>query len=132
MKKKLLSTLLCAAMAVSMLAGCGGSDSNAAADNSTASDATETTASADNQASGEDVTIEFWTIDLKAAFGDFFNDMIAQYESENPGVTVNWTDVSLWRYPVQTCHFRSRRSSAGRCKLKHTVYFNISRTGSIS
>ena len=37
-----------------------------AADNSTASDATETTASADNQASGEDVTIEFWTIDLKA------------------------------------------------------------------
>ncbi|MFR0957929.1 MAG: hypothetical protein ACLSFA_20155 [Roseburia inulinivorans] len=29
MKKKLLSTLLCAAMAVSMLAGCGGSDSNA-------------------------------------------------------------------------------------------------------
>ena len=86
MKKKLLSTLLCAAMAVSMLAGCGGSDSNAAADNSTASDATETTASADNQASGEDVTIEFWTIDLKAAFGDFFNDMIAQYESENPGV----------------------------------------------
>ena len=93
MKKKLLSTLLCAAMAVSMLAGCGGSDSNAAADNSTASDATETTASADNQASGEDVTIEFWTIDLKAAFGDFFNDMIAQYESENPGVTVNWTDV---------------------------------------
>ena len=85
MKKKLLSTLLCAAMAVSMLAGCGGSDSNAAADNSTAC--------ADNQASGEDVTIEFWTIDLKAAFGDFFNDMIAQYESENPGVTVNWTDV---------------------------------------
>ena len=29
MKKKLLSTLLCATMAVSMLAGCGGSDSNA-------------------------------------------------------------------------------------------------------
>ena len=27
MKNKLLSTLLCAAMAVSMLAGCGGSDS---------------------------------------------------------------------------------------------------------
>ena len=26
MKKKLLSTLLCAAMAVSMLAGCGGSE----------------------------------------------------------------------------------------------------------
>lgn len=48
---------------------------------------TETAAVDDNQtaSSGEDVTLEFWTIDLKAAFGDFFNDMIAQYESENPG-----------------------------------------------
>ena len=32
MKKAIVMTL-CAAMAVSMLAGCGGSDSNAAADN---------------------------------------------------------------------------------------------------
>ena len=98
MKKKAVSLLMVAAMMTTMAAGCGNKAANnagsdAAADNSTASDATETTASADNQASGEDVTIEFWTIDLKAAFGDFFNDMIAQYESENPGVTVNWTDV---------------------------------------
>lgn len=94
MKKKLLSVLLCAAMAVSMLAGCGSSDNkDTAADNNAATTGTEQTASADNQTSGEDVTIEFWTIDLKAAFGDFFNDMIAQYESENPGVTINWTDV---------------------------------------
>lgn len=94
MKKKLLSALLCATMAVSMLAGCGSSnDGNASAGNDAATAGTEQ-AAADNQtASGEDVTIEFWTIDLKAAFGDFFNDMIAQYESENPGVTVNWTDV---------------------------------------
>ena len=97
MKKKLLSVLLCASMAASMLAGCGGNSSDAnsnAADNAGAA-GTETAAVDDNQtaSSGEDVTLEFWTIDLKAAFGDFFNDMIAQYESENPGVKINWTDV---------------------------------------
>lgn len=98
MKKKLLSVLLCASMAVSMLAGCGsGSETDTSADNSSSNETTaagtETAAATDNQAAAEPVTIEFWTIDLKAAFGDFFNDMIAQYESENPGVTVNWTDV---------------------------------------
>ena len=85
-------------MAVSILAGCGsGSETDTSADNSSSNETTaagtETAAATDNQAAAEPVTIEFWTIDLKAAFGDFFNDMIAQYESENPGVTVNWTDV---------------------------------------
>lgn len=97
MKKKLLSVLLCASMAASMLAGCGGnsSDANSNAADNTGAAGTETAAVDDNQtaSSGEDVTLEFWTIDLKAAFGDFFNDMIAQYESENPGVKINWTDV---------------------------------------
>ncbi len=92
MKKKVLSALLCAAMTVSMLAGCGSSTTDSSTADNSAADSTETVA-AESQTSGEDVTIEFWTIDLKASFGDFFNDMIAQYESENPGVTVNWTDV---------------------------------------
>lgn len=97
MKKKILSALLCATMAVSMLAGCGGSKDTASADNSTSDVAagTETSDASDagTDASGEAVTLEFWTIDLKAAFGDFFNDMIAKYEEENPGVTINWTDI---------------------------------------
>ncbi len=95
MKKKLLSVLLCASMAASMLAGCGGNSSETNAEESdNVAETTGTEAKADDdQTADEDVTIEFWTIDLKATFGDFFNDMIAQYESENPGVTINWTDV---------------------------------------
>ena len=81
MKKKLLSVVLCAAMAVSMLVGCGGSGGS------------DTQKSADGNSASKDVTLDFWTIDLKATFGDFFNDMIAAYEKENPGITVNWTDI---------------------------------------
>ncbi|MFR0957930.1 MAG: extracellular solute-binding protein [Roseburia inulinivorans] len=66
------------------------------------------------------------------AFGDFFNDMIAQYESENPGVTVNWTDVPYGDIQSKLVTSVAGGATAGRCELKHTVYFNISRTGSIS
>lgn len=55
MKKKLLSVVLCAAMAVSMLVGCGngGESGKQSADKS----------------SSKNVTLDFWTIDLKATFG---------------------------------------------------------------
>lgn len=92
MKKKVLSALLCATMAVSMLAGCGsGETSSASPDSST--DSTADVGGEATQTAVEETTIEFWTIDLKAAFGDFFNEMIAAYEAENPGVTINWTDI---------------------------------------
>lgn len=78
MKKKMLSVLLCAVTAVSMLAGCGAKGSEN---------------SGGKSSSGENETLEFWTIDLKATFGDFFNDIIQQYEKENPGVKINWTDI---------------------------------------
>lgn len=55
-EEKLLSVVLCAAMAVSMLVGCGnGGKQSADADKS----------------SSKNVTLDFWTIDLKATFGDF-------------------------------------------------------------
>ena len=135
MKKKAVSLLMVAAMMTTMVAGCGNKAANnagsdAAADNSTASDATETTASADNQASGEDVTIEFWTIDLKAAFGDFFNDMIAQYESENPGVTVNWTDVPYGDIQSKLVTSVAGGAAPDVVNLNTQFTFNISRTGS--
>ncbi len=95
MKKKLLSAVLCASMVLGMVTGCGAgsteSDASAEASSETAEVSEASSEAADTGA--EAVTIEFWTIDLKASFADFFNDMIASYESENPGVTVNWTDV---------------------------------------
>ncbi len=98
MKKKLLSAVLCASMVLGMVTGCGAgsteSDATAEASSETAEVSEASSEAADTaDASAEAVTIEFWTIDLKASFADFFNDMIASYESENPGVTVNWTDV---------------------------------------
>lgn len=82
MRKRLLSMLLCGAMALGTLTGCGSSAANGAGSGAQ---------QAGNTAGG--TTIEFWTIDLKASFGDFFNDMIAKYEEKNPGVKINWTDV---------------------------------------
>lgn len=70
MKKKMISVLLCTVLGV----GCF-----------------STAAYADD--AGEDVTINFWTIDLKASFEDYFNDMIAAYEAENPNVKIEWTDI---------------------------------------
>ncbi|MBP0018396.1 MAG: sugar ABC transporter substrate-binding protein [Cyanobacteria bacterium SBLK] len=37
--------------------------------------------------------IEFWTMQLQPKFNDYFNDLIAEFETENPGVTVRWIDV---------------------------------------
>jgi putative chitobiose transport system substrate-binding protein len=37
--------------------------------------------------------VEFWTMQLQPEFTDYFNELIAQFESENPGTTVRWVDV---------------------------------------
>lgn len=91
MKKKMVSLLLCAAMVTTTLVGCG--SSSAAGDTDTAAETDSTDETAEAADSSEPVTIEFWTIDLKASFGDYFNDLIATYEEQNPNVTINWTDV---------------------------------------
>lgn len=87
MKKRLLSAVLSAVMAASLLVGCGGAKKGAEnASESTKAEKTE-------EKSGEAVTLDFWTIDLKANFGDFFNELIQKYEEENKGVKINWTDI---------------------------------------
>ncbi|HEY9651181.1 MAG TPA: sugar ABC transporter substrate-binding protein [Coleofasciculaceae cyanobacterium] len=37
--------------------------------------------------------LEFWTMQLKPQFTEYFNKLIAGFESENPGVKVRWVDV---------------------------------------
>lgn len=87
MKKRLLSAVLSAVMAASLLVGCGGAKKGA--ENASESAKAEKT----EEKSGEAVTLDFWTIDLKANFGDFFNELIQKYEEENKGVKINWTDI---------------------------------------
>ncbi len=54
------------------------------------------TANIDNNtestAAGE-ATIEFWTMQLQPQFTDYFQGLIANFETENPGIKVNWVDV---------------------------------------
>jgi len=37
--------------------------------------------------------VEFWTMQLQPQFTDYFNQLIASFEQENPGVKVKWVDV---------------------------------------
>ncbi len=37
--------------------------------------------------------VEFWTMQLQPEFTDYFNQLIANFEQENPGVKVKWVDV---------------------------------------
>ncbi|MGB7442824.1 MAG: sugar ABC transporter substrate-binding protein [Coleofasciculaceae cyanobacterium] len=37
--------------------------------------------------------VEFWTMQLQPQFTDYFNNLIASYESENPQVKVRWVDI---------------------------------------
>lgn len=41
----------------------------------------------------EDVTVEFWTMQLKPTFTDYINGVIEDFEAENPGVEIDWVDV---------------------------------------
>ena len=44
------------------------------------------------QASGR-AEVEFWTMQLQPQFTDYFNNLIAAFESENPQVKIRWVDV---------------------------------------
>lgn len=92
-RKKLINVLLSAVFAVSLiLTGCG--SSNVSSDTKEEGDTQVTGEEA--AATGEEaapVEIEFWTISLQPTFTDFFNGLIAQYEDENPNVTVKWVDL---------------------------------------
>lgn len=38
-------------------------------------------------------TVEFWTMQLQPQFTNYFQSLIATFESQNPGIKVNWVDV---------------------------------------
>ncbi|MCG8480726.1 MAG: sugar ABC transporter substrate-binding protein, partial [Spirochaetales bacterium] len=49
--------------------------------------------SGSDEDSARDAGITFWTMSLSPAFDDYINGVIADFESVNPGVTVEWVDV---------------------------------------
>ncbi|TVQ16475.1 MAG: sugar ABC transporter substrate-binding protein [Leptolyngbya sp. DLM2.Bin15] len=58
---------------LSMLLGCSGTPSGQSADGRQ--------------------EIEFWTMQLQPDFTDYFNTLIAEFESDNPDLAVRWVDV---------------------------------------
>ncbi|BAZ28583.1 family 1 extracellular solute-binding protein [Cylindrospermum sp. NIES-4074] len=45
------------------------------------------------QATSRAATIEFWTMQLQPQFTNYFQNLIATFESQNPSIKVNWVDV---------------------------------------
>lgn len=42
----------------------------------------------------EEKSLEFWTINLQEGYQEYIEDLIADYEENNPGVTIEWVDVT--------------------------------------
>lgn len=96
MKKRVLPLATAALMACSLLSGCGGGETAAttAAPLANAAEApaagTEAPAT-EAAASGEDVVLELYL--QKTNVVDIFKEMIADFESKNPGIKIELTSV---------------------------------------
>ena len=95
MKKRVLSLATAALMACSLLAGCGGGETaattTAPAAGGTEAPAAGTEAPAVEEASGEEVVLELYL--QKTNVVDIFKEMIADFESKNPGIKIELTSV---------------------------------------
>lgn len=47
----------------------------------------------DDDVDDSEITLEFWTINLKKDFGDYIEGLIDEYEAENNDVKIDWVDV---------------------------------------
>lgn len=112
MIRRLDACLLAVVLAAGTLSGCGNTQNKSVRSSSAQSERTPGESpdiqgeSAQNESlpdpsarntessSKDEVLLDFWTIDLKKNFKDFFNDLIKDYEKSHPGITIEWTDVS--------------------------------------
>jgi len=49
--------------------------------------------SASQQSKSGEPQVEFWTMQLQPQFTDYFQKLIAGFETQNPGIKVRWVDV---------------------------------------
>ncbi len=111
MKKKLLSTMLVAAMMTTLLAGCGnepvngGQESSSAPEQSSAQQSESTNApeqssepasEGNESAGGEDVTLKWAIWDQETTA--YWNDLKEAYESSHQGVTIEMVDLGSSDY----------------------------------
>ena len=88
MKKKLLSVIMCAAVASSLLGGCG-SGTDTQEDSSASSDTGDEEAS--DTGSGDKIHLEFFNV--KSEVVGIYDDLIEKFESENPDIEIEQVNV---------------------------------------
>lgn len=89
MRKKLLSVLLCTAMAATMLTGCGSGDSGS----KSSSDSNSTTQKIEVSDGGKVLNIRVWNEEFKSRLTDHYPDYekVSETEGKIGDVTVKWT-----------------------------------------
>lgn len=91
MKKKIFALILTMAMILSLAAcgGGGGTEDQGGSPSAAASD----NQGGGSQGSGEEITLEFWTLALQPTFTDFIQSLIDQYEDDHPNIKIKWQDL---------------------------------------
>ena len=96
MKKKLISAILCAAMTMSLLAGCGSSAGDSSSASTDSTQAEETTEAADTSAAEEtaqvssDEPCEIYMFISSPEYADAIGELIDAYKEVAPNVTINY------------------------------------------
>ncbi len=97
--KRWISLLLASILIAGLLAACGSKSSEG--------EATKNGDGGEKKAE-EQVTVEFWTISLQPTFNDYFDKLIADYETQHPNVKIDWKD-----YPYDAVLNKLMTSIAG-------------------
>ena len=79
--KKILALILAIVLCLSLVA-CGGPSSSVPAGSAS-----------QGGASGEKITLSFWTLALQPTFPDYLQGLIDKYEAANPNITIDWQDL---------------------------------------
>lgn len=96
MKKKILAVLLTACTSVSLLCGCGNSNTggeNAASDQQTGADTMSVTAEKEATSSGEVKTVVFWDENAGPNRTPYYEELIRRFEEQNPDIKIEYVGL---------------------------------------
>lgn len=112
MKKKLLATLLCTAMTIGLVAGCGSSTQTSSGDTGDTSAAIEEakTDTATDTAADEEGEVELYMFISGPEYADSINELLAEYKTVKPNVTINY-ETTQNDYPTML----KAKLNAGEC-----------------
>ncbi len=110
MKKKLLATLLCTAMTIGLVAGCGSSTQTSSGDAADTSAATEEAKTDTAAGSDEEGEVELYMFISGPEYADSINELLAEYKTVKPNVTINY-ETTQNDYPTML----KAKLNAGEC-----------------